>query len=220
MRERLQKLSALQQQLLAEQLQAREVLKHTPTRLRLVAIVCGCHPEQEQQLSDYLSESLPDYMQPSQWLFDLELPRNANGKLDRRALSRQLHKGQLTNINETTAKTTPVQQDTTPTDAKIQAIEQTLSAIWAEVLFMDNVQLDDDYFELGGDSIASMQIVARASKHDLEFSTQDIMRFPSVRQLSKRLLDLRKEKSSVRESASEQDAESLADVMRVLNLGN
>ncbi len=225
-RERLDKLNNRQRQLLAEQLHARKVLVQKKSRSQLVAVVQACDPPApnslEQQLHEHLGKALPDYMLPSQWYFVDALPRNANGKLDRRALTRQIsaQTDSHSNSNTPTNRSASVEEPSSEADADAHSIEIILSAIWAEVLFMDDVQLDDDYFELGGDSIASMQIVARAGKQDLEFSTQDIMRFPSVRQLTQRLIALRSNKTDELRSPDQQDTESVADVMRVLNLGD
>ncbi|MFK7730269.1 MAG: phosphopantetheine-binding protein [Pseudomonadales bacterium] len=216
--ERLEKLSPAQRQLLIEQLHARRVFKQRQGRSQLVAVVSGCGASKEQYLSEHLSTTLPDYMLPSQWHFLDELPRNANGKLDRQVLARQLTTQSVS--VQSSGKSSGGSGKVAESESERQQIEQALSAIWAEVLFMDEVQLDDDYFELGGDSIASMQIVARAGKQDLEFSTQDIMRFPNIRQLTQRLISLRNDTGEVAESSTEHDTDSIADVMRVLNLGD
>lgn len=218
--ERLEKLNAAQQNLLIEQLHLRNVLKRRQGRAQLVAVVSGCDSHQEPQLIDHLGKVLPDYMLPSQWHFIDELPRNANGKLDRQALTRQLSSQTLSVFTVSQPSDPTADNCASESNAQIREIEQALTTIWAEVLFMDEVQLDDDYFELGGDSIASMQIVARAAKQGLEFSTQDIMRFPSIHQLSQRITALRSSGSHAGQPPAEQDTESVADVMRVLNLGD
>ncbi len=219
-RERLEKLNAAQRQFLIEQLRARKLLKRKQGRSQLVAIVSGCESHQQSHLNDYFGTMLPDYMLPSQWHFVDELPRNANGKLDRHALAR-LHTSQLhaESANHPSADSKADNNDS-KSDSQIREIEHTLSAIWAEVLFMDDVQTDDDYFELGGDSIASMQIVARAAKQGLVFTTQDIMRFPNIRQLSQRVIALLSGGRDATQPSAEQDTESTADIMRVLNLGD
>ncbi|MEM8499390.1 MAG: phosphopantetheine-binding protein [Pseudomonadota bacterium] len=219
-RERLEKLNPAQRGLLIEQLRTRKVLKPKQGRWQLVAVVSGCDSHHEPRLNDHLDALLPDYMLPSQWHFVTDLPKNTNGKLDRQALIRLLSSQvDSENVNNPSSDREAVTPDSEP-DAQIREIEHILLTVWAEVLFMDVVQLDDDYFELGGDSIASMQIVARAAKQGLEFSTQDIMRFPSIRQLSQRIKTLQINSSDVTLPSTEKDTASVADVMRVLNLGD
>ena len=72
------------------------------------------------------------------------LPLTVNGKLDTRALP------------------APEYADADRYRAPASAIEETLAGIYAQVLGLDRVGVDDSFFELGGDSILSMQVVARA----------------------------------------------------------
>ncbi|GKT31272.1 non-ribosomal peptide synthetase, partial [Aduncisulcus paluster] len=72
------------------------------------------------------------------------LPLTVNGKLDARALP------------------APEYQDAERYRAPADAVEETLAGIYAQVLGLDRVGVDDSFFDLGGDSILSMQVVARA----------------------------------------------------------
>lgn len=218
--ERLEKLNAEQRQLLIEQLSSRNVLKQKQGRTKLVAVVSGCDSTLEQSLNEHLGNILPDYMLPNQWHFLNSLPRNANGKLDRQALMRLVTTQVFSRPDGKAYLRASSMEPDAESDSSMKDMEQTLASIWAEVLFMDEVQADDDYFELGGDSIASMQIVARAGKQGLDFSTQDIMHFPSIRRLCERIVALRHNNDDTTQTIVEQDTESVADVMRVLNLGD
>ena len=88
---------------------------------------------------------LPDYMVPLHWLLLEQLPRNANGKLDRKALP-ALEIGQLHN-----------QAYVAPGND----LEQTLADIWGEVLNVEQVGIHDNFFELGGHSLLATQIASR-----------------------------------------------------------
>jgi amino acid adenylation domain-containing protein len=88
---------------------------------------------------------LPDYMVPLHWLLLEQLPRNANGKLDRKALP-ALEIGQLHNQSYV---------------APSNDLEQTLADIWGEVLKVEQVGIHDNFFELGGHSLLATQIASR-----------------------------------------------------------
>jgi amino acid adenylation domain-containing protein/non-ribosomal peptide synthase protein (TIGR01720 family) len=92
-----------------------------------------------------LRASLPDYMVPLHWLILDKLPRNANGKLDRKALP-GIDIGQL----QSQAYVAPRSE-----------LEQTLADIWAEVLKVEQVGIHDNFFELGGHSLLATQIASR-----------------------------------------------------------
>src|SRR6185503_6863647 len=62
--------------------------------------------------------------------------------------------------------------------------EQTLAAIWSEVLGVERIGVHDDYFGLGGDSIMSIQIVSRARRAGLALTPRDLFRHPTVAALA------------------------------------
>jgi len=92
-----------------------------------------------------LRASLPDYMVPLHWLILEQLPRNANGKLDRKALP-NLDIGQLQSQSYVAPR---------------NELEQTLADIWAQVLKVEQVGVRDNFFELGGHSLLATQIASR-----------------------------------------------------------
>ena len=93
----------------------------------------------------FLRERLPEYMLPAAIVALDELPLNANGKLDRRALPRP-------------GRARPELDE--EFRAPRLSEERTLAAIWSEVLGVERVGIDDDFFALGGDSIRAVQVVA------------------------------------------------------------
>jgi acyl carrier protein len=86
-------------------------------------------------------------MVPAELLFVDELPRTPNGKLDRKALLEPAH--------EDKAPTGRRPPETVP--------ERELAAIWGRVLAVGDVGRDDDFFDLGGHSLAVLQVVAAIS---------------------------------------------------------
>ncbi|MEU4837045.1 amino acid adenylation domain-containing protein [Nocardia testacea] len=108
------------------------------------------------ELQRYARESLPPHMVPAVILPLDSLPVNAFGKLDRKALP------------EPDFGTAPAGR------APATPRENLLAGLFAEVLGVAQAGADDSFFALGGDSILSIQLVARAKAAGLSFSTQDV----------------------------------------------
>ena len=113
---------------------------------------------------------LPEYMVPSQFLVLASLPQTPNGKIDRKALP------PLQPASEA-----PLSFDSEPhTD-----LEQLVAGIWQEVLHTPRVDLDQNFFDLGGDSLLTMQVLARLRDAiGRQLPITDVFRFPTVRSLA------------------------------------
>lgn len=120
------------------------------------------------KLQAHLRTELPNYMVPSQFIFIELVPLTTNAKVDVKALplasEDNLNKGVFV--------------------AASNEVEKTLCSIWQELLSVDNIGIDDNYFALGGDSIISIQIVSRARKQELHFTVRDIFDNQTVRTLA------------------------------------
>ena len=116
-------------------------------------------------LCRYVAEQLPDYMVPAAVVVLEALPLTSNGKLDRRALPAP------------TFISTRFRPPRTPQ-------EEILCALFAEVLGMEHVGVNDSFFDLGGNSIRSIQLVSRARKAGLVITPGDVFQHQTVAALA------------------------------------
>ncbi|NEY34579.1 amino acid adenylation domain-containing protein, partial [Streptomyces sp. PRKS01-65] len=119
-------------------------------------------------LRAHLSAALPDYMLPAAFVTVPELPLTANGKVDRRRLP---------------APDWSAAGDAAHREPRTGA-ERLLAGIWAELLGVERVGADDNFFMLGGDSILSIQVVSRARAAGLTLTPRDLFRYPTVAALA------------------------------------
>jgi len=115
---------------------------------RLVAyVVPAAHPRPTvSSLRDAVASRLPAFMVPSAFVFLDMLPRTDTGKIDRRGLPAP--DGLRPDLDA-------------PYVAPATPLENRLAALWAELLGLDRVGVDDDFFELGGDSLLAAKLAAR-----------------------------------------------------------
>jgi len=132
----------------------------------LVAFVvpAGSAPE-TAELRGFLTERLPPYMVPTFFVPLDELPLDAHGKIDRRALRlpEEVRRGSEAESEE-------------PRTAR----EEALAAVWRDVLGLSRVGIHDSFFRLGGDSILSLRMVAKARRAGLELTPQEVFQHPTI----------------------------------------
>ncbi|HSP80357.1 MAG TPA: amino acid adenylation domain-containing protein, partial [Myxococcaceae bacterium] len=136
---------------------------------RLVAYVVARDREEaptEESLREHLASTLPAYMVPARLVLLESLPLTANGKVDRKRL--------------------PAPAEPLPRAAAEPRTEkeEALGHIWKEVLGAPGVGLEDDFFELGGDSILAIQIVARAARAGLRLNVRQLFQHPTIASLA------------------------------------
>ncbi len=136
-----------------------------PGDKRLVGYVLGTADPATMRAE--LAERLPAYLVPAAVVVLDALPLTANGKLDTRALP------------------APEYQDVDRYRAPDTLTEEVLVGIYAQVLGLERVGVDDSFFELGGDSISSMQVVARARAAGLRCRPRDIFVEQTVARLAR-----------------------------------
>ena len=144
------------------------VREDQPGNKRLVAyVVAGANgPVDQSALRTHIAASLPDYMVPSAVVVLERLPLTPNGKLDRKALP------------------APDYVATSLRRAPRTPQEEILCSLFAEVLGLERVGIDDSFFALGGDSIMSIQLVSRARKAGLAITPRAVFQHQSVAALA------------------------------------
>ncbi|MGE2722240.1 amino acid adenylation domain-containing protein, partial [Mycolicibacterium celeriflavum] len=136
-----------------------------PGDKRLVGYVTGI--DDPARLRAQLAERLPSYMVPAAVVSLDALPLTVNGKLDTRALP------------------APEYSDVDHYRAPADVVEEILADIFAEVLGLERVGVDDSFFDLGGDSISAIQVVMRAHAAGLVGRPRDIFVQQTVARLAR-----------------------------------
>ncbi|RST55767.1 non-ribosomal peptide synthetase [Variovorax sp. MHTC-1] len=148
------------------------VAHDAPGGARLVAYVSngGRSEFDAARLAQQLGKTLPDYMLPSAIMVLTRLPLNANGKVDRKALP---------------SPTVSRQQAYKPPQGRVA---ETVAAIWSEVLGVEKVGVDDNFFDLGGHSLLLIR-VHRLLEDRLAagLSVVDLFKHPTIAALAQHI---------------------------------
>jgi amino acid adenylation domain-containing protein len=140
---------------------------------RLVAYYVGDpqRPTPAEQLKAFLSAKLPAYMLPTAFVFMNALPLTPNGKIDR---------GVLPAPSEV--------DESAPHLPKGTDLEEKLAALWKEVLRAQRVGLDENFFDLGGDSLLLVAVHSQMQKLlQREIQITDLFEYVTVRSLARHL---------------------------------
>ena len=139
-----------------------------PGDKRLVGYITGT--AEPAEIRAQLGERLPAYLIPAAVVVLEALPLTANGKLDTRALP------------------APESQDVDGYRAPGSAVEEILVGIYADVLGVERVGVDDSFFDLGGDSLLAMRLSAAINTSlDADLSVPTVFDAPTVAQLATRI---------------------------------
>ena len=126
-------------------------------------------------MREFLAESLSEQMIPSAFVFLDAIPVTPNGKVDRRALPAPDFSA------ESSANLSASDTDDIPRTES----ERILVRIWSELLKLERIGLNDNFFHLGGDSILSIQVVARARQSGLLLTPRQIFEHPTIAALAR-----------------------------------
>jgi len=133
-------------------------------------------------LRDFLKQKLPDYMIPSSFVFLNHLPLTPNGKIDRKALPAP------------DALNPQLETNYVPPQTEI---EQAIATVWQQVLHLEKVGVDDNFFDLGGHSLLMAQAHSQLREVvDKEVSMLEMFKYPTISSLAKYLSEERGEESS------------------------
>jgi thioesterase domain-containing protein/acyl carrier protein len=123
----------------------------------------------------FLQETLPNYMIPGSFVLLESMPYNSNGKIDKRALP------------DPPASIEHEREDYVEPQNEL---EQIIASIWQQLLGITNISINDSFFDLGGDSITSIQVVARLNEEGVKTDPKMIFMYPTIAQLAERIAAL------------------------------
>lgn len=123
----------------------------------------------DQELREFLALQLPPAMIPSEFIYLESLPLRSNGKVDKTQLA---------------ALTTRHKDQSTPTVSHRSNLEEIIADIWKQVLGRDSIGTADNFFDLGGDSIAAIQIAAGCRTVGLNITPMQLFEHPTIGQLA------------------------------------
>ncbi|MBW4664819.1 MAG: amino acid adenylation domain-containing protein [Chroococcus sp. CMT-3BRIN-NPC107] len=127
------------------------------------------------QLQSYLQQNLPDYMIPAAFVALEKIPLTTNGKVNRRALPTPNWGRNAIALSAAPYAIAP----TSPT-------EQKLANIWADLLGLKNVSIEDNFFHLGGHSLLATQLISRIrDTFSVELPLQKVFETPQIAPLAK-----------------------------------
>ncbi|MFG2298919.1 amino acid adenylation domain-containing protein [Streptomyces sp. NPDC048603] len=147
----------------------RRDLPGDPALVAYVVPEAGAAPDAEA-LRQGLRSRLPQYMVPARFVFMEEFPLNTSRKVDRRALPKPEDRSDLTSSYV----------------APRTATERTLAEVWQSVLGLERVGVHDDFFRIGGSSLSTVRVAARAAARGLAVSVRDLIERPTLAQLAAR----------------------------------
>jgi acyl carrier protein len=131
------------------------------------------------ELRAFAAEHLPEFLRPAAYVVLESLPRTSSGKLDRAALPPPVFEGHVLGAAG-------------ENDVPRTTLERELAGIWSDILGVRPVGLHDSFFELGGNSLSALQLVARIRQSlDVELPLAWLFEEPAIGGLAGRIHELR-----------------------------
>ena len=123
-----------------------------------------------------LAAALPDFMIPSTFVVLGALPKTTSGKVDRQALP---------------APGRPYRDPSRPTTLPRTSTEAAIASIWADVMGHEPIDVNDHFYDLGGESLQALRIMARIRKtFDVDVDLQSLLEAPTVAELAQAVAEL------------------------------
>ena len=169
---------------------------------RLAAYIVETASDKTDQgaVAAHVAAQLPAYMVPTLWMTLDALPQTSNGKLDRKALPVPTADMVAAPVRQSHAALKVVQPASTPVEpaavepaepelivfkpAAMTPTQATLAAIWADVLGLQHVGIDQQFFSLGADSLQLFRIVARMNERGLGVDARQLMKNVTIAELA------------------------------------
>lgn len=168
---------------------------------QIVAYYEAQQSQSTSHLKEVLSETLPQYMIPVHFMKIDKIPITINGKLDKRALP-DIDRVDLSNY------VAPRNED-----------ERIICQIFEDILHVDQVGIKDNFFELGGHSLRATLVVNRIeSQLKKRLKVGDIMKLPTVEQLSQHIMEMQNEDYEVIPKAQRAEQYELSAVQKSMYL--
>ncbi|KAF5578120.1 non-ribosomal peptide synthetase [Fusarium pseudoanthophilum] len=162
-----------------------------------------------KDLEIMLFNAVPAYMVPSAWLPVSKMPLTSSGKLNRRSLR---------NLGESVpaAKMKSYKLALKSGRAPSSEVEKQLAAMWAQLLDIDvgSIGVQDHFFKLGGDSIATMQLVTLARCSNIDLTVAGVFQKPSLLDMAESAVPLSKAPATIYQPFSLVSSESSIEVLR------
>ncbi|HET6977262.1 MAG TPA: amino acid adenylation domain-containing protein [Pyrinomonadaceae bacterium] len=158
-----------------------------PGDKRVVAYVVPERELKTSELRNFVLERLPEHMCPSAFVILEAFPLTSNGKVNRRALPAPDHAPNQQGENFVAPRT---------------PVEDLLAGIWADVLSLRQVGIDDDFFELGGHSLLATQLMSRLREaFSIEIPLRQLFESPTIAELAQHIETARKTETQLQAPA-------------------
>ena len=153
-----------------------EQRKNEASRLEAYCVPQNLHDvtELKENTRAWLSEQLPVYMIPQDWFIVEKMPLNQHGKVDRKKLRESPQVKSKSSHHVST--------DQNKIENKMETL---LKRIWQEILKINNIDIEDNFFEMGGDSILCIQLAAKLREAGIKLDVRQIFKSPTISGLLK-----------------------------------
>jgi amino acid adenylation domain-containing protein/non-ribosomal peptide synthase protein (TIGR01720 family) len=135
----------------------------------LVAYITSKSEQNSNSLRLYLKDILPEYMLPAYYIQLASMPLTSNGKIDKRSLPDPQGLGVSSGVEYVEA---------------VSEEEKILVEVWSDVLKREGIGIKDSFYNLGGDSIKSIQVVSRLKQKGYSLKVEHLLRTPVLEDLS------------------------------------
>ncbi|WP_408955077.1 amino acid adenylation domain-containing protein [Natroniella sp. ANB-PHB2] len=192
-------LGAIEKQLLKHEAIKESIVMVYKDKIKYLAAYIVAEEEcSVAELKDFLADQLPDYMIPSYFIQLEEMPLNQNGKIDRKELPKP-NKNVIKNVEYVAPK---------------NEMERKLVDIWSEILNLKQIGTEENFFDLGGNSLAAMQLMNLIRlEYEIVIPIKEIYAQPTIKMLVEKIKEIRDGGLEEVSSAIKETAVSSEEIM-------